>query len=669
MSDPHVISGAESHSADRLLKPLEEVARKAGKAMGAERRSIPCAIPRPFLAHLSGPADLKAIPIEYLPELAQEIREKIDQTVQVTGGHLASNLGVTELTIALHRVFDFAKDRLVLDVGHQVYPHKLLTGRYARFHTLRQQGGLSGYPNPSESPYDLFMTAHAGCAVSSAIGLAVGDRLQGRQNHAVAVVGDGAATCGMVYEALNHAGDLKEDLLVILNDNGCSIAPTTGALSATCTDIKASHFFKSVSGRGKELLERIPYVGKEVERFAERTLEAMQRAANAPGAIFMDLGFRYYGPVDGHNIETLLRMLAELKAMKGPKLLHVVTKKGFGLPWAAKDPYTWHGARPYEVEGSEAHIKKGAPMPAAYTKVISDAVINVARGNERVVAITAAMPDGTGLVNFQKAFPKRYFDVGICEEHAVCFSAALARSGLRPAVFIYSAFLQRAVDQLMHEISLQDGLPVVLCIDRAGVVGDDGPTHHGVFDIAYMRAFPHFVMVAPKDQPEAEAMVAWALALNKPVAIRYPRDCVPAVPLSRELKPIELGKGEILRRGEKIAVLAYGSQVIHAMAAADILEQEGMKITVANARFCKPFDGGLLTDLIQHHDKVITVEDHQLINGFGSAALEKAAELGLDLRKIVRLGYGDKFVPHGPRAWQLAQAGIDADGIARAARS
>ncbi|HYG77757.1 MAG TPA: 1-deoxy-D-xylulose-5-phosphate synthase [Planctomycetota bacterium] len=666
MSDHVTLSG--THSADSTLKTLEEVAHKAGAAVGAERPLIECPIARPFLKHIKDASDVKRIPAELLPELAAEIREKINATVQNTGGHLSSNLGVTELTIALHRVYDFKVDRLVLDVGHQVYPHKLLTGRFDRFHTLRQQGGISGYPNHHESPeYDMFMTAHAGCAVSSGLGLAVGDHMQNKGNHVVAVVGDGALTAGLVFEALNHAGDLKEDMLVILNDNGCSIAPTTGALSATCSDIKASHLFKQVNKKGKEFLEKIPYVGKEVERIAEQAFEAVSRAANAPGSIFLDLGFRYYGPVDGHDIDSLVRWLTEMKSVKGPKLLHVVTKKGHGLPWAAKDPYTWHGAKPYEVEGSEARVKKGAPTPPAYTKVISDAITNVAKKDEKLVAITAAMPDGTGLINFQKVFPKRYFDVGICEQHAVCFAAALAKSGLHPVACIYSSFLQRAVDQLMHEISLQDGLPVVLCIDRAGVVGDDGPTHGGVFDIAYMRSFPFFTLMAPKDQPEAEAMVEWAVKSNKAVAIRYPRDNVPAQPLSKELKPIEFGKGEILRQGEKVAILAYGAMVVHAMEAATMLEKKGINATVANARFAKPFDTELLKDLVTKHDRIITVEDHQLQNGFGSAALEEANILGLDTRKIVRLGIPDRWVQHGPRKWQLADAGIDADHIVKAA--
>ena len=668
MSNDALTRSSAREAASAILKPIGEAAHKAGAVLGAERPVLECAIPRPFLKHIASPADVKKIPIQYLGEVAAEIREKIDETVQQTGGHLASNLGVAELTIALHYVFDFLKDRLVFDVGHQVYPHKLLTGRYDQFHTLRQKDGLSGYPNPRESAYDLFMTGHAGCAVSSTLGLAAGGRLQGRHNHCVAVVGDGAMTSGPVFEALNHAGGLKEDLLVILNDNGISISPTTGALSATCSDIRANHLFKQATARGKELLEKIPYVGKEVERITEKAVEAVNRATHSPGAIFVDLGFHYYGPIDGHNIETLIRWLTEMKTIKGPKLLHVVTNKGQGLPWAAKDPVAWHGARPYEVEGEEARVKKSAPMPPSFTKVISDAILNLARSDEKIVAITAAMPDGTGLAGFQKTFPKRYFDVGICEEHAVAFAAALAKSGLRPVACIYSSFMQRSVDQVMHEISLQDGLPVLLCLDRAGLVGDDGPTHHGTFDLAVLRAFPFMTLIAPKDQPEAEAMVKWAINSGRAVALRYPRDEVSAKPLAATLQPIELGQGEIIRQGEKVAVLAYGAEVSHAVEAAEILEKRhNLKITVANARFCKPFDAALLADLINRHERVLTAEDHQLMNGFGSAALEAANELGLDTRKLKRLGIPDQFIQHSTRKWQLAQCDLDAEGIVKAA--
>ena len=670
-------------SANAFLKPLGEVVHKAGAAVGAERPIVKCPIERPFLEHIQGPEDVKRIPPVYLGELAAEIREKIHETVQRTGGHLSSNVGVTELTIALHRVFDFSKDRLVFDVGHQVYPHKLLTGRYARFRTLRQEGGISGYPNPHESAYDLFTTGHAGCAVSSILGLAVGDHAQGKPGQYVAVVGDGAFTSGLVFEALNHAGAVKEDVLVVFNDNGCSISPTTGALSATCSDIRAIHFFNEWSAKGKGFLEKIPYVGKDVERMADQAIKAINRATHAPGAIFLDLGFQYFGPVDGHDIDTLVRWLTEMKLLKGPKLLHVVTRKGYGLPWAAKDPTKWHGARPYEVDGEEADFLAGAPTPPSFTKVVSEVLISLARTDERVVAITAAMPDGTGLASFQKVFPKRYFDVGICEPHAVCFAAALAKSGLKPVACIYSSFLQRAYDQLMHDISLQDGLPVLLCIDRAGLVGDDGPTHHGVFDIAFIRSLPHFVLAAPKDQLETEAMVRWALSSGKPVALRYPRDNVPAIPLGSSVlqpggrspneqcaelcRPIELGKGEILRRGERVAVLAYGAGTAQAMDAAALLSlRSGLQITVANARFCKPFDAALLDKLLTEHERVITVEDHALMGGFGSVALEEAHRLGLDTRKLVRLGIPDRYIEHGARKWQLAQCGLDAEGIARA---
>jgi 1-deoxy-D-xylulose-5-phosphate synthase len=643
-----------------------DLIKKAAGVIGAEAEA--CPVTQPFLEHIQGAEDVRKIPLSLLPKLALEVRHKIHESVSKTGGHLASNLGVVELTIALHRVYDFRKDRLVLDVGHQVYTHKLITGRAKQFHTLRQKGGLSGYPNPRESEYDLFHTAHAGCSVSTILGLAEADKKAGRDALSVAVVGDGALTAGLVFEALNHAGHIGSDLLVILNDNGCSISPTTGALSATCSDIRVTHFFRKFRDRGKEFLEKLPYLGKDASRLATNVFDAASRLTHQPGAIFMDLGFRYFGPIDGHDLVALEKWLKEMRAVTGPKLLHVVTHKGYGMPWAAQDPVTWHGAKPYEVKGGTASFKKSdAPAPPAYTKVVSGALIEAAKEDPKVVAITAAMPDGTGLINFQKEFPDRYYDVGICEQHAVCFAAALAKGGLKPVACIYSSFLQRAVDQLMHDISLQEGLPVVLCIDRAGVVGDDGPTHNGVFDIAYMRCFPHFVLVAPKDGEEARAMVRWALAQDRPVAIRYPRDVTPD-PLTPGRRPIEVGKGEILRQGEGVALLGYGATVAEMVAAAELLEKEhGKRVTVANARFCKPLDGELLERLFGGHDRVITAEDHQLQNGFGSAVLEEACERGLDARKLVRLGIPDRYVEHGRRSWQLADIGIDAPGIVAAA--
>lgn len=657
----HGLKGSLNTSSDQLLKA-------ASRALGAEAAEIPCEIPRPFLAHIKGHDEVRKIPLALLPELAAEIRTKIHETISQTPGHFASNLGVVELTIALHRVYDFRRDRLVLDVGHQGYPHKMLTGRAHLFHTLRQENGLCGYPHPHECPeYDLFNTSHAGCATSSVLGLAVADRKLGRQTNLVAVVGDGAMTTGLTYEALNNAGHLKENLLVIFNDNGCSISVNTGALSATCSRIRKSGVFKTVREQAKDLLERIPYVGKDVEKFAHDVFGAASHLTHAPGAMFLDLGFKYFGPVDGHDFESLHEWLEAMKGIQGPKLLHVATQKGRGFKWSEEDPVTWHGGKPYEVKGDTAIFKKpSTPKPPDYYQVVSGALVDAAQENKQIVAITAAMAEGTGLYKFEKAHPERYFDVGICEQHAVAFSAAMAKGGLKPVACIYSSFLQRAMDQLMHEISLQDGLPVVLCLDRAGLVGDDGPTANGVFDLAYMRALPHFILAAPKDGAEAAAMVHWAVAQTKPVSIRTPKEGVPAEPLTKELVPIQLGKGEIVRQGAKVAILAYGAMVVQAVRAAEKLEKEhGLKITVANARFCKPLDGELIAKLMNEHDRVITAEDHQLMNGFGSAVLEEICTRGLDSRKVTRLGIPDRFIAHGSRGWQLKQCGMDPDSIVK----
>lgn len=662
--DQGIVLGGKSGSADDLL-------HKAAGVLGAEAVDIPCAIPEPFLNHIKGHDEVKKIPMALLPKVAQEIRNKIHETIQKTPGHYASNLGIVELTIALHRVFDFRRDRLVLDVGHQGYPHKMLTGRAHLFHTLRQENGLCGYPHPQECPeYDLFNTSHAGCAVSSVLGLAVADRKLDRDTNLVAVVGDGAMTTGITYEALNNAGHLKENMLVILNDNGCSISVNTGALSATCSVIRKSGAFKSVRDKGKVLIEKIPFVGKDVEKFAENVFGAASHLTHGSGSIFLDLGFKYYGPVDGHDFEALHEWLEFLKHEKGPKLLHVVTQKGRGFKWSETDPVTWHGAKPYEVkeDGTAVFKKASAPKPPDYYQVISGAVVEAAKKDEKILGITAAMEEGTGLAKFHKEIPERFFDVGICEQHAVAFGAALAKGGMKPVACIYSSFLQRAMDQLMHEISLQEGLPVVVCMDRAGLVGDDGPTANGVFDLAYMRALPHWVLMAPKDGVEAAEMVHWAVKQNLPIGIRTPKESVPETPLTAEFRALELGKGEIVRQGEKVAFLAYGAMVTQCMKAAAKLEKEhGLKATVANARFCKPLDGELVEQLMKTHDRVITAEDHQLMNGFGSAVLEECCTRGLDTRKLIRVGIPDKFIPHGSRGWQLKQCGMDPDTLVKLA--
>ncbi|MCW8131726.1 MAG: 1-deoxy-D-xylulose-5-phosphate synthase [Planctomycetota bacterium] len=662
--DQGIVMGGKAGSADELLKTA---AHRAAEALGAQAADIPCEIAEPFLAHIKGHDEVKRIPMALLPKLAQEIRNKIHETIQQTPGHYASNLGIVELTVALHRVFDFRRDRLVLDVGHQGYPHKMLTGRAHLFHTLRQENGLCGYPHPKECPeYDLFNTSHAGCAVSSVLGLAVADRKLERDTNLVAVVGDGAMTTGITYEALNNAGHLKENMIVILNDNGCSISVNTGALSATCSAIRKSGMFNSVRSKGRELIEKIPYVGRDVEKFAANVFGAASHLTHSPGAIFLDLGFKYYGPVDGHDFHALHEWLEFLKHEKGPKLLHVITQKGRGFAWSETDPVTWHGAKPYEVkeDGTAVFKKSSKPKPPDYYQVVSSAVVEAAKQDEKILGITAAMEEGTGLAKFHKEIPERFFDVGICEQHAVAFAAALAKGGMKPVACIYSSFLQRAMDQLMHEISLQDGLPVVVCMDRAGLVGDDGPTANGVFDLAYMRALPHFVLMAPKDGQEATEMVHWAVKQNLAIGIRTPKESVPSEPFTKEFRPLELGKGEIVRQGEKVAFLAYGAMVAQSMKAAEILEkQHGLKVTVANARFCKPLDGELVEQLMKTHDRVITAEDHQLMNGFGSAVLEECCNRGLDTRKVVRVGIPDQFIAHGARPWQLKQCGMDPDTL------
>lgn len=656
--------GKSRRPVEKILRVAESAAAKAAGALGAEAVDIPCPIPQPFLEHIRGPEDVKQIPAELLPRLAHEIRNKIHESVQQTGGHLASNMGVVEMTIALHRVFDFSKDRLVFDVGHQVYTHKMLTGRAKKFHTLRQAEGLSGFPHHHEDPvYDLFLSSHAGCAVSSTLGLAVADRHLGKDTNCVAVVGDGAITAGLAFEALNHAGHLKENLLVIFNDNGCSISANVGALSSTCSEIRKTGIFRRVRDKSRALLEKIPY-GKNAERLAERVLGVASHLTQSPGAIFLDLGFEYFGPVDGHDFESLHEWFEAMKETKGPRLLHVITHKGRGARWAEEDPETWHGAKPYEVQSGTAIIKKSSkPKPPDYYKVVTDTILDVAKQDEKVVAITAAMAPGTGLSSFREALPERFYDVGICEQHAVSFAAAIAKGGMKPVACIYSSFLQRSVDQIFHEVSLQDGLPVTICMDRGGVCGDDGPTANGVFDIAYMRSFPHLVLMAPKDGQEADAMVRWAIDLPKPVFLRTPKEPVSATPLTESFKPLELGKGEIVRQGRGIALLAYGGMVVRSVQAAEILKGHGLDVTVANARFAKPLDGELVEQLVAGHDHVFTLEDHQLQNGFGSAVLEEANLRGVDTRKITRIGIPDQYVAHGERDWQLAQVGLHAEGI------
>ena len=594
--------------------------------------------------------DLRKIPLEQLPALAREIREEIERVVQQNGGHWGSNLGVVELTLALHYVFDLDHDRLMFDVSHQVYPHKILSGRKDRFATLRQMGGLSGFANRFESPYDPFTSGHAGTALSTALGMVCGDEIAGTKRKVVAVVGDGALTCGQTLEALNHAGALKKDLLVVLNDNAMSISPTVGAMANYLNRIRLAPLYEEIAEDVKKVLDRIPKVGPTMEKALGRARQLLETTIG--GHIFSELGFHYYGPVDGHSVGTLIDTLRHLRKVKGPVLLHIVTKKG---------PHYMAPPRP---------ATGGAPPPArpTYTDVFGQAVVEQARRNPRVVTVTAAMPEGAGLAPFAREFPARHFDTAIAEQHGIGLAAGMAASGLRPVCTIYSTFLQRGYDQVFQEICLQR-LPVVLVLDRAGLVGPDGPTHHGLFDIAFLRTFPEMVVAAPRDGAELAAMLDFALAHDRPVALRWPRATAAGFPgLVLPPAPLRLGQAEVLRQGPDGALLAYGSMVEPAWAAAQALDREGIRLTVVNARFAKPVDAELVSSLSRESPFVMTLEEHALAGGFGSAVLEAVVRQRGNADRIVCRGIPDQFVEHGTRAELLALCGLDAESVAAAAR-
>lgn len=614
-----------------------------------------------LLSNINSPADLRELTPAELPRLAEEIRRVIVEVVSRNHGHLASNLGAVELTLALHYCFDFSKDRLIWDVGHQCYTHKLLTGRRASFHTLRRHGGVSGFPDRKESPSDPFTTGHAGTAISSALGLACGDVLTGQTRKVVAVVGDGAMGAGMSFEGLNQAGHLRRNLLVVLNDNRMAISCTVGALSNYLNALRSAPLYADFKKEVHHLLNMVPVLGKRMEGTLEH-LKALVTKSMVPGQIFEELGFRYFGPVDGHNIPLLIQTLNEVKRVEGPVLLHVVTEKGKGFLPAWQNPTRFHSAKAFKMENGQVVEEDDAPGASSYTKVMSATVVEVAQDDPRIVALTAAMPDGTGLAAFGKQFPDRFFDVGICEQHALGLATGLAATGLRPVVGIYSTFLQRAYDQLFHEVCLQKAA-IVLLIDRAGLVGDDGPTHHGVFDIAYLRHLPGMVLMAPKDGPELGQMIRLALQTDAPCAIRYPKATTPAGRFIAGSKPLRIGEAETLRTGREAAVVAYGATVEAAVEAAERLAAQGVEIAVINARFAKPLDEDTLCEAFAAHRFVVTVEDHALAGGFGSAVLELASAAGADTRKLVRLGIPDRFIEHGARKVLLKQLGLDAEGI------
>ena len=618
-----------------------------------------------ILSTIRSPQDLKTLSPKELERLAGEMREALCRLLGTRSAHFASNLGVIELTLALHTTFDFLRDRLIWDTGHQVYPHKMVTGRYHEFATIRAKGGLMGYPNPAESPYDLFMTGHAGCSVATALGLKCGDDLvvPEEDRHAVAVIGDGAFASGIVLEAMNNAGGLKKNITVVLNDNQMAICPRVGGLAESLDRLRMTPSYSSLKTEVQKMLHRVPVLGSSMERLLHQIKDGI-KAGMLGGMLFEELGFRYIGPVDGHNVRQLQKYLAMVRDFEGPVLLHVVTEKGHGFEPAVEDPVTYHAPAPFFREnGSAVPLKRR--RSTSYTNVARDAIFAAMRQDPRVVVITAAMCQGNMLEPVRDEFPKRFFDVGICESHAVAFAAGLAKSGARPIVDVYSTFMQRSYDQIFQEMALQN-LPVLLMLDRAGVVGPDGPTHHGVFDLTYLRPFPNMAVLAPGDAFDLSMMVQFALAHDGPAAIRYPK--APAETVDRDPAPVELGTAETLRFGHDGVIVACGAPLACSLRAADRLRREGLDLGVVNARFVKPLDTETILRAVETAPFVLTVEEGALMGGFGSAVLEAASDAGLNTGRIRRLGVPDRFIEHGDRPELLADLGLDEPGIAETCR-
>jgi 1-deoxy-D-xylulose-5-phosphate synthase len=627
----------------------------------------------PHLTKLESAADLHGMTNAQLAELAAEIRDALCNLLEERTAHFASNLGVVELCLALHSVFDFRTDRLIWDTGHQIYPHKLVTGRYHEFRTIRTKGGLMGYPNPHESPYDLFMTGHAGSSVSTMSGLRSGDDLLGQHSRkSVAVIGDGAFPSGIVWEALNNIGGMKQDLLVVLNDNKMSICPRVGGVASYLDRLRTSPFYSGLKNEVVRVLENVPLLGDPVERFLAQLKEGVKAGLHG-GMMFEDLGFRYLGPIDGHNLPILRKYLTMVRDLSGPILLHVVTEKGHGFTPAAADPVFFHTPPAFTQENGQPVPKKSGSVPA-YTQVVSEAIRAAMVRDQRVTVLTAAMCQGNKLEKIRDDVPDRFFDTGICESHAVAFAAGQAKAGMRPIVDIYSTFLQRSYDQIFQEVALQN-LPVVFTLDRAGLTGPDGPTHHGTFDIAYMRCFPNMVVMAPGDASDVPAMLDFALAHDSPVAIRYPKANastlgagLPTPPDESGRQPIELGRSELLRPGTDGTILCFGTLLENCLKAADQLAAEGIDVAVVNARFAKPIDRDMVERAIRESGFVVTVEEGCLMGGFGSAVLEVACDMSLDTSRVRRLGIPDRFIEHGERGELLYDLSLDAPGIAAACR-
>ncbi len=605
----------------------------------------------PLLNTIELPQDLRQLTESQLPQVAEELRRYLIETVSRTGGHLAAGLGVVELTVALHYVFHTPEDRLIWDVGHQAYPHKILTGRRRQMATLRQQGGLSGFPRRAESEYDTFGAGHASTSISAALGMAVAAKHQDEDRQVIAVIGDAAMGGGMAFEALNHAGSLDLDLLVILNDNDMSISAPVGAFRNHLARLLSGKFYTTVREGGKSALSRMPHLSELVGRWEEH-----MKGMVMPGTLFEELGFNYIGPIDGHDLDTVVTTLRNMRQMRGPRLLHVVTQKGRGYEPAEGNPCGFHGVPPFDAKTGEVKASGGAQT---YTQVFGDWVCDAAARDPRLVAITPAMREGSGLVRYSQEFPERYFDVGIAEEHALTFAAGMACDGLKPVVAIYSTFLQRAFDQLAHDITLQD-LDVTLAVDRAGPVGEDGATHAGSFDLSFARSLPNLVVMAPADENECRRLLQTAYEHPGPALVRYPRGVGPGVEVQADLTPLPLGKGEKVRQGRRVALLAFGNMLAPALAAAEKLDA-----TVANMRFVKPLDEELILQLAAKHELLVTLEENAVFGGAGSAVNEVLARLDSPIR-IRNLGLPDRYLEQASRLQQLQQCGLDSEGIVQA---
>ncbi len=617
-----------------------------------------------FLEKIKSPADLKALSRSELPILASEIRKVIIEVVSNNGGHLAPSLGVVELAIAIHYVFNAPSDKIIWDVGHQAYAHKLLTGRRERFHTLRQHDGICGFPRMSESPYDAFSTGHSSTSISAGLGIACAKRLKNDKSKVIAVIGDGSMTAGLAYEGLNQAGDINKNIIVILNDNDMSIAHNVGALSSFLSRTFSAKYLQDLKKELREFLKSLPKVGDDIYQFAKRSKDSF-KSFITPGMLFEAFNFEYFGPINGHNLNHLIDILNNIKCLNEPVLLHVSTKKGKGYSPAEKNPVYFHGVGCFNADTGES-LNKECSVPT-YTQVFGETLLQMAKKDKRIVAVTAAMPEGTGLVKFAEAYPDRFFDVGIAEQHAVTFAAGLATEGFKPVVAIYSTFLQRAYDQILHDVCIE-ALPVVFAIDRGGIVGEDGATHNGVFDLSYLRSLPNMVVMAPKDENELARMLTTSIAHKGPIAVRYPRGDVEGAKIEKRDIPVPIGKGEILQKGNDVLILAIGRSVSEALAAHSTLAEKGISATVVNCRFVKPLDADLIGALAGEIPRIITVEENVRQGGFGSAVLECLSDQGITGFHLQCIGIPDTFVEHGSQKFLRSKYKIDTPAIVNTAK-